>query len=698
MLCCAVYVAADVLRIAVYYNVRLHAHLVLHCVLVAGGARRFMWFSIPRDLWSYEIVDLMVSLRTRNALRRHGFESLGNLHGVACERLLRLDGLGAKALLELEQELPFLEEQPPAALIEHLQRQLPVDLPADDGEVDTPRPALELGIEIHPDLWGCLVERLPIRGDSLRILAAKGVRTLGELHDCGRGRLASFGLVERQIEVVTKTIAALNSFGAERVAALCSCNADGDRLLPLLDLDTLAALCSANSLREEIIALTTDMKGRNADVVLRRWCFYGRAQPTLESLGDEYGVTRERIRQVVSGHDRLLLRSGLRLPIASSIVVVLESEGGVLTEADFVARIKDAGIDYEEELLATLPHLSQLDVIPSIRYSPELMLWLSARGEELEASGELYDQLREVRRRIGKRLSRDSVVSTEFVESIAPFGVEHAIRFALPRCEQVQRVGDYVVPLPVHPSALSRAVDKILTVSPVMPISSVHRGLQRVPRIKVPPIDVLAFVLRNMGSYVLVDEQVSKAGQLKCESTLSGSEQAAVRIFETQGEVLLHYEFIDAMGQAGYSVPMANIILMSAPFVRRISGGVYALRGRAIDSNRVHAKLEARQSERGRNVVDSRWIGDRLVARYRMTRFSLQGVLAQPRGLSSVVHIWRARFPDGREAKLKMRNGFLWSLTPWLRTVNAREGDVLVGTFYPAEAIVEWDYIEAGVD
>jgi len=262
----------------------------------------------------------------------------------------------------------------------------------------------------------------------------------------------------------------------------------------------------------------------------------------------------------------------------------------------------------------------------------------------------------------------------------------------------VKRVGDYVVPLPVYSSPLSRAVDKILSVSPVMPISSVHRGLQRVPRIKVPPIDVLAFVLRNIGSYVLVDEQVSKAGQLKRESTLSGSEQAAVRIFETQGEVRLHYEFIDAMGQVGYSVPMANIILMSAPFVRRISGGIYALRGRAIDSNRVHAKLKARQSERGRNVVDSRWIGDRLVARYRMTRFSLQGVLAQPRGLSSVVHIWRARFPDGREAKLKMRNGFLWSLTPWLRTVNAREGDMLVGTFYPAEAIVEWDYIEAGGD
>ena len=74
--------------------------------------------------------------------------------------------------------------------------------------------------------------------------------------------------------------------------------------------------------------------------------------------------------------------------------------------------------------------------------------------------------------------------------------------------------------------------------------------------------------------------------------------------------------------------------------------------------------------------------------------FTVQGILGLPSELRGVATTrWDGRLPDGRATPLRMDNGFLWPLSAWFAQVGARVGDVLVVTFYMAEARVEFNEI-----
>ena len=94
-------------------------------------------------------------------------------------------------------------------------------------------------------------------------------------------------------------------------------------------------------------------------------------------------------------------------------------------------------------------------------------------------------------------------------------------------------------------------------------------------------------------------------------------------------------------------------------------------------------------------MIDARWAGGRLIVRYRLSRFSLAGVLATPRQLKPAPPLWRARFPDGRTADVKMANGLIWPLYAWFKRVGAKEGDLVVAAFAPTEGLMEMDHVPA---
>ena len=76
-------------------------------------------------------------------------------------------------------------------------------------------------------------------------------------------------------------------------------------------------------LEDELMSLIVGTRSqRNAEIFARRFGFDGREEATLQELGDEYGVTRERIRQICDGVERLLQG---RMPFAPMLDRALDS-------------------------------------------------------------------------------------------------------------------------------------------------------------------------------------------------------------------------------------------------------------------------------------------------------------------------------------------------------------------------------------
>src|SRR5207245_2349538 len=102
--------------------------------------------------------------------------------------------------------------------------------------------------------------------------------------------------------------------------------------------------------------------------------------PTLEQIGARLRITRERVRQVVTAHELRLRDSGLKLPIASVIVGVLESHGGALSTVQLLEAATEAGIHADSDSLRAIPSLSELNLVEHVQHADDFDLWLSAKG------------------------------------------------------------------------------------------------------------------------------------------------------------------------------------------------------------------------------------------------------------------------------------------------------------------------------
>lgn len=85
---------------------------------------------------------------------------------------------------------------------------------------------------------------------------------------------------------------------------------------------------------EQLTAEILDiLDARSKDVIMRRYGLKGDVRETLESIGREYGITRERVRQIESQTKKTLgqLRDRM-MPMAELLERIFAEHGGVLTE------------------------------------------------------------------------------------------------------------------------------------------------------------------------------------------------------------------------------------------------------------------------------------------------------------------------------------------------------------------------------
>lgn len=533
--------------------------------------------------------------------------------------------------------------------------------------------------------------------DTAHALGRQGISVLGDLEGKTLEELAQLqNVASHRAQQVAKALKELLVIAGSDLAKLSRAPFDGRPLVPSLPPAMLASLLGARSLATEVEALLCGLNERDAAIVSDMWSFKRGSRPTLEEVARRHGITRERTRQVLSKREKFLAVSGLRVPIGSAVIDVLDRAGGALPSPELISRCRERGVEVDRLSLSVLPSLARIGVVDRVFWSEEYKLWLSAQGIEAWLGGGTAQIAKARRAEAWKELRRIGAVETQRLAALSPHGLQHGVWLLLRRQERVMEVGNYTIPVPSMDSTLTGTVWKMLAVTPTLSVTDVFSGLERAHRVRPPPpVEVVRSILHHHPSFVLNGDVVRSRGPLDRRSVLSDGELTAVELFEREGGVLLWSEAMDRLVAAGLSKATAALLLVGPLLVRRFVA-IYTLRGRQVDAGLLRKKKRMWLESREENVIHARWeTADRLVARIRLTRFTLQGVLPAPQELRPVRREWKARFPDGRQSTVKVTRNFIWSLHRWLQQCEAAEGDLVVATFFVAEGLIEFDHVQA---
>lgn len=651
---------------------------------------------VPEHLRSKPLGVLRISQATRSELVRRGYASLGDLNGMSFRHLGGLRGLSSGMLTEIlvavrrfvrvgaEDESVAMPEGSPAN-------------PACDVREGSIQQH-EAGIRVPDQMltWPTSVLGLP--AGVIAALRREGISTLGDLQGRvvddllqldGVGKRA-VGAVERGLHFLSTPLSGSSFRLAE----------DGSAMTPNASLEVFGAVEGATTPDEEIDALLVGVPERDGAMLLQRWARPQGRLTTLDDVGEHFGITRERVRQITTKLETQLGRSNLRLPLLSRVAMIVDEVGGLVTTSDLIRHASLEGIALSARALDLVESLGQIGLIPPVTYEPAYALWVSPRKSSgWDESGGLEGEIRHTVRQIQRLIKRDGAAPLSILAgtSLRP---DDAVSVLSRRGLQCQVEDGYVVPVPSVASVLTRAIERMVCVTPDLPLEEVHAGLSRVSiqsrgyrvYLDVPPLNVLGATVRYHRRLELTPTGVRLRNPDGCRALLTRAERTVVELIEHQQGVALGSDLIEAVKETGYSQALATCVLRQ-PFIVRRGTGLYGLRGRGVDPSAMRARLQDRAGARRKSIRSVSYTGGP-VARvvYELTAFSIQGVLPVPSRLPDLSHIpWTARVPDGRQFKVRIKNHFLWPLRKWFATEQVKLGDLIVATFYLPEALIELD-------
>ncbi len=423
-------------------------------------------------------------------------------------------------------------------------------------------------------------------------------------------------------------------------------------------------------------------------IVLRFWGWDGLGGATLQKVGNEHGITRERVRQITSrAKKRLEARGEIFAPAA---IHALEIVQGVLPAT--VSQTADALV--REEILPNGTDIRflcdlgpALDRPKALWYDQEHCCLVSTR-DGAKFVWKAHRQASRIADKYGVACAAD-VCDAIGGQSIGPLHVEHVAGLIRTRGDLLwlDDVNFWFCRRDIRGNALLRRVHKVVAVAGRVRVVELRGGIARDYHLKgtVPPKAILLSLCGLDPALEVQGDIVAKRDGADVESALSPTEKTLRRVLLENGSVmersLLEREFLTtSLGR-----PSLQSALTYSPIVIRYAPQVYGLRGLAIPLGTVDSIQPLRWRRNGRLLVDSGWVGDgrvRLV--YRLSKGCVSnGIVTIP---ASFTKFLRGDFRLLRQGNdvglLRCRGAQGWGLGTLFRRVAAEAGDTLTLEFH----------------
>ncbi|HEY3778083.1 MAG TPA: sigma factor-like helix-turn-helix DNA-binding protein [Rhizomicrobium sp.] len=522
-----------------------------------------------------------------------------------------------------------------------------------------------------------------IAAQKLGDLAQLTTERLSKLHSCGKRtiseiqeRLARFGL-ELGME--------LADWEAARAQL------DRNRLESIEELRlSLFRLPPTCCLEDELSQIVSTVANERATkIVIRVNGLSGDGHRTLESVGEEYGLTRERIRQIATKALKRLEPRQFSTPWLAAALLLLDQNSPCVA-GDFSKRLRAAGITRGNFDIGGIESACEI-LGQRFEFTTALIAGRKVYGrrERLKRIIRFFRECRQATSRGGcanfDSICDDLKVTSperEILRELATFG---------DMCRWLDDDRQWLLAVSCSRNRLSNLVAKVFAVAPSLPLSELRRAVARSRRLEaVPPTGIIAnfVVATGLGR---VDADVVTASANFGNMVRPGSaEEILVIALQLHGPVLGWERFQELCIRAGMNPVTFGIYASGSPIVARLARGVYSLVGADVSPGAVEEvqrenAVSRRKTEWGWTSRGSLWCALGLT----LTNIT-SGALPVPSFVASFAEgQWQPRFA-GKElaAIIKCKGGFVSGLRRPLLNAGGEAGDVCVLEFCPTSRIV----------
>jgi hypothetical protein len=487
------------------------------------------------------------------------------------------------------------------------------------------------------------------------------------------------------------------------------------------------------SLEDELIEIfATARSARNREVII---AYYGWAEGqthTLMEIGDRFGITRERVRQICAKLTKKKRGTGVILaPVMDRALALIEKSMPV-TARELEAKLIEKGltaVGMSMEAVAAGAKLLNRPIPFKIVKVEEGKAFAAGRAKT-KIKKQFTAKQQGAKREAGECL----VVRPEQVNAvtfIADQAKKEVYFHGLAKVAEMERMiarrsrgpingqlvrqtlmlvegfhwldehsGWYAI-RGIAKHGLPKAIGKVLAVAADVTVTQLRMALARNRRLwkEPPPEKVLLEYCRLLSGVRVEGKHIRSDPPRNWKKVLAGVEAQLVEVLKKHGPLMDRGSMEDLCVGAGMNRFSFHAFVSWSPVIVQFGPSVYGLLGAKVTHDQVDKMLAATRAKRksyrvlsdhGVNKAGNVWL------RYRLSKAaSTYAVITIPAGLKKIV---RGRFqllaPDGKAiGTLATKEGRAWGLGAYLRKCKAKFGDLITLTIDLAKrtAAVRWE-------
>lgn len=434
------------------------------------------------------------------------------------------------------------------------------------------------------------------------------------------------------------------------------------------------------SLEEELEDLLSfDPKGRDRDIALMLFGWSGSGPRTLEQIGYEFGMTRERVRQICERHQKRLEGKCPYLPVLDRALAAAAAETPCV-KSQVENALHEQGFTKGRFLIEGLIQAAQMTsrACPFVLESVEEQLYAvpaSARG--------IAKLIGHIAR---KAISHWGVATIEDIAAQSstvagkevPMPFAHAVLTAQNGFRWLDRASGWFWLESTARNALLNQIGKVLAACDRIHVGELRAGVSRNHRREgfAPPQRVL-LELCAQSTWCHVEGSFVSAPSLDPRFVLSQTERVIVSILKENGNILPRVHLEELCLSQGLKRDTFYVNLSYSPVIARYAPGVYGVRGAPIPPGRAESLVEPRRKTRV--LADYGWLPDgRVFVSYKLSEGALSnGIVTVPAGMKTYLQgEFRLLLPDGElVGQLVIKDTQAWGLGPFFRRRGGEPGD-----------------------
>lgn len=624
-----------------------------------------------RQLLATDMGKVELSVRARNVLFRAEIKTLGDLIRWDRKALLSTHACGEKTIAELEDVLRSYGLSFGTIVPAHVP---PHNLSTADGAVtsDAPIANVELDETMRAKLH-VRVSEMNFSARAQNALGSVGVEFVGDLvvrRERELLKLKNFG--RKTLNEIREKLARLDLHvgmdfpnwthaAAERTR---ECE-DRDRNSPVANLRRqLANAAKGHALEDELNGILQAVaKARDVEIVDKLFGWSGKGQRTLESVGAEYSVTRERIRQIAAKVAKKLASNAFDTPHLEKALRIVRDLCPATPEA-LAEALQTAGVTNDRFDLSGLRSACEYlggDFDLALAHVGSTRIYVKEKS---------LSQVAGFFRLCRKLTANQGCANFESICDELRIADQHRASFRKiatvdGQCEWLDDEQCWLYVPGSARNRLSNVVAKVLSVCATPTLSELRTAITRSRRLAVaPPGSVLGRFVEKQHLGTVSGNKVTAASDFSDAIEPRSTEAIIVSVLREHGPVLAWDRLRDLCLAEGMNPITFGIYLSASPILARLARGIYSLVGANVPPGLVEdVAAEMASSRKG---VEWGWTtrGTLWCAIPRIGANIGSGAVVISTAVSDLADgEWRPTF-GGREVEgtIKCSGRFLWGL------------------------------------